>query len=201
MEIDGVDEIDGFPSKTEKDTPHEETKAEGVHEDPLSPTEQERMIEEIAKRLNRIADECVQRMGTGEPQTTREAVAEPLLSPNSRSRKLANDLVIELRKEGDRLSRELNLPDNLLPIVIDMVKQITYDHFKDLIKTALCQTIGWDQVAIYFYVSRAAIVMAGVGGQKLKTMAVRYFHEEICPWIYDRGGLETMLDETDSEVD
>lgn len=61
------------------------TKAEGAHEDPLSPTEQERMIEEIAKRLNRIADECVQRMGTGEPQTTRGAVAEPLLSPNSRS--------------------------------------------------------------------------------------------------------------------
>ena len=201
LEIDGVDEIDGFPSKTEKDTPHEETKAEGVHEDPPSPTEQERMIEEIAKRLNRIADECVQRMGTGEPQTTRGTVAEPLLSPNSRSRKLANDLVIELRKEGDRLSRELNLPDNLLPIVMDMVKKITYDHFKDLIKKALCQTIGWDQVAMYFYVSRAAIVMAGVGGQKLKTIAVRYFHEEICPWIYDRGGLETMLDETDSEVD
>ena len=62
-----------------------ETKAEGVHEDPPSPTEQERMIEEIAKRLNRIADECVQRMGTGEPQTTRGTVAEPLLSPNSRS--------------------------------------------------------------------------------------------------------------------
>lgn len=61
------------------------TKAEGAHEDPLSPTEQERVIEEIAKRLNRIADECVQRMGTGEPQTTRGAVAEPLLSPNSRS--------------------------------------------------------------------------------------------------------------------
>jgi hypothetical protein len=88
---------------------------------------------------------------------------------------------------------QLNLPDNLLPIVMDMVKQITYDHFKDLIKKALCQTIGWDQVAMYFYVSRAAIAMAGVGGQKLKTMAVRYFHEEICPWIYDRGGLVSYM--------
>ena len=77
-----------------------------------------------------------------------------------------------------------------------MVKQITYDHFKDLVKKALCQTIGWDQVAMYFYVSRAAIVMAGVGGQlacQLKTMAVRYFHEEICPWIYDRGGLVSYM--------
>jgi hypothetical protein len=91
---------------------------------------------------------------------------------------------------------QLNLPDNLLPIVMDMVKQITYDHFKDLIKKALCQTIGWDQVAmyiLYLYVSRAAIVMAGVGGQKLKTMAVRYFHEEMCPWIYDRGGLVSYM--------
>ncbi|OPL20219.1 hypothetical protein AM593_09954, partial [Mytilus galloprovincialis] len=119
-------------------------------------------------------------------------------------RKLAKDLVDELRKEGDRLSREMNLPANLLPIVMDMVKQITYDHFKDLVKKALCETIGWDQVALYFYISKAAIVMAGASGSiacRLKDMAVRYFHEELSPWIYDRGGLETMLEETDSEVD
>lgn len=201
LEIDGADDVDGIT-----ETPAHDTTRAGAntHVEPLSPTEQEKMIEEIAKRLNRIADDCVQRMAGGELQQMGGAVAAPLLSPNSKSRKLASDLVTELRKEGDRLSRELNLPDSLLPIVMDMVKQVTYDHFKELVQKALCEAIGWDQVALYFYVARAAIVMAGAGGRLargLKDMAVRYFHEELSPWIHDRGGLETMLDETDSELD
>ena len=81
---------------------------------------------------------------------------------------------------------------------MEMVKQISYDHFKELIKKALCDTIGCDLVAMYLYVSRAAILMAGAGGQiarKLKDMAVRYFHEEICPWVYDRGGYVSINNE------
>lgn len=90
---------------------------------------------------------------------------------------------------------QLDLPENLLPIVMAMVKQITYDRFKELVQKALCDTIGWDQVALYLYLSKAAILMAGVGGtiaRKLKDMAVQYFFEEISPWIHDRGGLVSI---------
>ncbi|XP_052089151.1 uncharacterized protein LOC127725859 [Mytilus californianus] len=204
LEVDGGndDEVDGPMGSPLKEVVRLQTGDEP--QEPLSASEQEKMIEEIARRLTRIAEDCVQRMGAGGTSPIQGATAGPLLSPASQGRKLAKDLVDELRKEGDRLSREMNLPANLLPIVMDMVKQITYDHFKDLVKRALCETIGWDQVALYFYISKAAIVMAGAGGSiacKLKDMAVRYFHEELLPWIYDRGGLETMLEETDSEVD
>lgn len=197
LEIDG-DEVDGLHGTSVDVEPDNIPEEEDE--------DQEKMIEEIARRLNRIADDYVQRMGDGESHVhvPGGAVAEPLLSPRSRSKKLANDLITELRKEGDRLSRELDLPENLLPIVMAMVKQVTYDHFKELVEKALCETIGWDQVAMYFYVSRAAILMAGVGGtiaKKLKNMVVKYFYEEISPWIHDKGGLETMLEETDSEVD
>ena len=50
----------------------------------LSPTDQERMIEEIARRLSKIADDCVQRMG-GESHSSRGISVDPLLSPNSKS--------------------------------------------------------------------------------------------------------------------
>lgn len=41
------------------------------------------MIEEIARRLNRIADDCVQRMGAGGTSPLQGATAGPLLSPAS----------------------------------------------------------------------------------------------------------------------
>ncbi|XP_062595398.1 uncharacterized protein LOC134256739 [Saccostrea cucullata] len=192
IEIDGHgDEIDS-PKTTDNhkkdDRPFEELSAE----------EREHRISEVADRLKFIGDKAVERYNT---ESSSSAVESPQAEAGGHSAndQLVQQLIAEFRREGDRFSRDFNL-GSLTPVVLDIARQHTYTQFKKVIHSSLHNTIGWDQIALYFYLTRTAVHVAK-GSVGLAQMAYDYFKETYSGWVEDRGGWETMLEETDCELD
>lgn len=98
---------------------------------------------------------------------------------------------------------QVNVPAVIMPIAMQLVRQTDqYHHFRNVVDTSLGSTIDWHNVAMYFYVTRAAVQMAGTGGAvalKLKDMALKYFSDKFAGWITDRGGW-VSYNETDSLI-
>ncbi|XP_061193573.1 pre-mRNA-splicing factor CWC22 homolog isoform X2 [Saccostrea echinata] len=194
IEIDGHgDEIDS-PKTTDKhkkdDRPFEELPAE----------EREHRISEVADRLKFIGDKAVERYNT---ESSSSGVESPHGEAGGHSARgndqIVEQLIAEFRREGDRLSQDYNL-GSLTPVVLDIARQHTYTQFKKVIHSSLHSTIGWDQIALYFYLTRTAVHVAK-GSVGLAQMAYDYFRETYSGWVEDRGGWETMLEETDCELD
>ncbi|XP_048769243.2 uncharacterized protein LOC125675561 isoform X2 [Ostrea edulis] len=192
IEIDG-DEIDS-PETSDKH------KKDARSFDELSSEEREHRISEVANRLKFIGDKAVEKFNTessspGVESPHREVGGHGATADDH----LVQQLVEEFRREGDRFSEDYNLR-SFTPIVVDIAKQHTYTQFKKVIHTSLQNTIGWEQIALYFYLTRTAVHVAK-GSVGLAQMAYDYFRETYSGWVEDRGGWETMLEETDCELD
>lgn len=190
VEVDG-DETDA-PDTADKH------KKDGRPFDVLSEEEKEHRIAEVASRLKLIGDKAVERYNT-------ESSSSGLESPQGQGHAAGNDdqlvqqLVEEFRKEGDRLSREYKL-GSLTPVVLDIARQHTYAQFRHVVHSSLQHSVGWEQIALYFYLTRTAVHVAK-GSVSVAQMAYQYFRETYSGWVEERGGWETMLEETDCELD
>ncbi|OWF53166.1 uncharacterized protein LOC110446774 [Mizuhopecten yessoensis] len=219
MEVDDVeadcpnDRVDGFEPVAKKGRGSSRrrlllgTEENPIPFDQLSQDEKNKRIESVANRLAVIADNYVTRAESSQSDnecqspTTHRAGRHPPDRLNS----IERDLVMELRKEGDRLSETMNMPSLIMPIAIQLVKETDqYNRFTKVVESSLGGTVGWHNVAMYFYVTKAAVQMAGAGGAvalRLKDMALQYFSDRFAGWITDRGGWDSVLEETDSELD
>nr|XP_022291933.1 uncharacterized protein LOC111103167 isoform X2 [Crassostrea virginica] len=190
IEVDGGDEFDHPVS----DKHHKDTRPF----DNLSADEKEHRIAEVASRLKFIGDKAVERYNT---ESSSSAVESPQGQGHSgrADDRLVQQLVEAFRQEGDRFSQEYKL-GSLTPVVIDIARQHTYAQFKSVVHASLQSSIGWDQIALYFHLTRTAVHVAK-GSVSVAQMAYQYFRETYSGWVEERGGWETMLEETDCELD
>ncbi|XP_060069232.1 uncharacterized protein LOC132549326 [Ylistrum balloti] len=175
--------------------------------DELSQEQKNKRIESVANRLAAIADNYVTRAESSQSDNECQSptgVHSGRQAPE-RLNSIERDLIMELRKEGDRLSETINVPSIVMPIAMQLVQETDqYNRFTKVVESSLGGTVGWHNVAMYFYVTKAAVHMAGAGGAvalKLKDMALQYFSDKFAGWITDRGGWDSVLEETDSELD
>lgn len=190
VEVDG-DETDA-PDTTEKH------KKDGRPFEVLSEEEKEHRIAEVASRLKLIGDKAVERYNTESSSSGLESPQGQ--GPTARADdQLVQQLVEEFRKEGDRFSREYKL-GSLTPVVLDIARQHTYAQFRHVVHSSLQHSVGWEQIALYFYLTRTAVHVAK-GSVSVAQMAYQYFRETYSGWVEERGGWETMLEETDCELD
>ncbi|XP_022291933.2 uncharacterized protein LOC111103167 isoform X2 [Crassostrea virginica] len=190
IEVDGGDEFDHPVS----DKHHKDTRPF----DNLSADEKEHRIAEVASRLKFIGDKAVERYNT---ESSSSAVESPQGQGHSgrADDRLVQQLVEAFRQEGDRFSQEFKL-GSLTPVVLDIARQHTYSQFKSVVHASLQSSIGWDQIALYFHLTRTAVHVAK-GSVSVAQMAYQYFRETYSGWVEERGGWETMLEETDCELD
>nr|XP_022291844.1 uncharacterized protein LOC111103107 isoform X1 [Crassostrea virginica] len=190
IEVDGGDECDHPVS----DKHHKDTRPF----DNLSADEKEHRIAEVASRLKFIGDKAVERYNT---ESSSSAVESPQGQGHSgrADDRLVQQLVEAFRQEGDRFSQEYKL-GSLTPVVLDIARQHTYSQFKSVVHASLQSSIGWDQIALYFHLTRTAVHVAK-GSVSVAQMAYQYFRETYSGWVEERGGWETMLEETDCELD
>ncbi|XP_033740220.1 uncharacterized protein LOC117327380 [Pecten maximus] len=219
MDVDDVepdcpnDNVDGFEPVAKKGRGSSRRKRllesdNSLPFDELTQEEKNKRIESVANRLAVIADNYVTRAESSQSDNECQSPTDPLSGsrkPPDRLNSIERDLIFELRREGDRLSETINMPSVIMPIAMQLVKETDqYNRFTKVVESSLGGTVGWHNVAMYFYVTKAAVHMAGAGGAvalKLKDMALQYFSDRFAGWITDRGGWDSVLEETDSELD
>lgn len=218
MEVDDVepdcpnDHVDGFEPVAKKGRGSSRRKRilgseNSLPFDELSQEEKNKRIETVANRLAAIADNYVTRAESSQSDNECHSPIglPPGRKPPDRLNSIERDIIMELRKEGDRLSETINMPSVIMPIAIQLIKETDqYSRFTNVVESSLGGTVGWHNVAMYFYVTKAAVHMAGAGGAvalRLKDMALQYFSDKFAGWITDKGGWDSVLEETDSELD
>ncbi|KAK3098326.1 hypothetical protein FSP39_018460 [Pinctada imbricata] len=204
LEVDGENGSDAPDEKQASGCKKSAADDKDIPFSALSFDEKDKRTTDVANRLKVLADKYVAKIQSESSQSDVESprsVIGGIISPVRQDMDVVAQLVAEFRKEGDRLSRELDLDNSMTPLILQVAQQSnTYAGFKSVFQNALRDTIGWDQIAMYYYVSRTAIHVAGASST-LARMTVDYFKERYAGWIRERGGWESMIEETDSELD
>lgn len=79
---------------------------------------------------------------------------------------------------------------------IDFAKQVTYSKFKDTVKSVIGENVGWQQLAMVFYVTKKATQLAGAGGavaSQLKENCLQYVEDHFASWILNQGGWVSLF--------
>ncbi|KAK3577439.1 hypothetical protein CHS0354_032289 [Potamilus streckersoni] len=162
-------------------------------------TERNRRVTDVAHRLQQIGDQIIIR------RESSQSSSEPEGGSNLSS------LVEYLRSLGDNADsryfqqRVSDLTPVIVPVIRNLIMAETYDRFQSVIRQELQDTVGWEQVAWYTYLTRSAILVVSHGrqvGSQLKEMARHYFLEHIRPFIEQQpNGWDSVTEETDGELD
>lgn len=75
-------------------------------------------------------------------------------------------------------------------LVSDLLRNSDYGSFQRIVSKAGGDS-GLQQIAVMFHLTKAAVQLAGAGTARagaIKDMAVRYFEQNLAPWIIQRGG-------------
>ena len=84
---------------------------------------------------------------------------------------------------------------DLGPVVRELVRDKSYEHFAKVIENKVEENVGaepsWQQVAMLFKMSQAAIKLASFGptaAVNVKEWTLRYFEDKFAGWIVGQGG-------------
>lgn len=210
VEIDGFDFADAPTRGAEGDFP-EESDLEFAA---ISEKEQQRRVDNVAKRLAAIGDSIVSRRESESAGSSEEIDGIRVGSHGRRLSQLEQEVLEELRRYGDDIDGVLFARGNrfqfsttILPIIKGILSAQDYSHFRSVVQREISNTVGWEQVAWYTYLMRATMDLARASktvGGIVKHHATRYFSTTIRPWIQSRpNGWESIHEETDvdSELD
>lgn len=81
---------------------------------------------------------------------------------------------------------------SLTPVVLDIARQHTYAQFRHVVHSSLQHSVGWEQIALYFYLTRTAVHVAK-GSVSVAQMAYQYFRETYSGWVEERGGWVSLV--------
>ena len=76
-------------------------------------------------------------------------------------------------------------------VAINIARQVTYSKFKDTVHSIVGDNVGWQQLAMVFYVTKKATQLAGAGGavaSQLKENCLQYVEDHFASWILNQGG-------------
>lgn len=79
---------------------------------------------------------------------------------------------------------------------VNIAKQVTYSKFKDTVGEVVGDSVGWQQLAMLFYVTKKATQLAGAGGAvaaQLKENCLQYVEDHFANWILNQGGWVSYL--------
>lgn len=79
---------------------------------------------------------------------------------------------------------------------LNIARQVTYTKFKDTIQDLVGDNIGWQQLAMVFYVTKKATQLAGAGGavaSQLKENCLQYVEDHFASWILNQGGWVSII--------
>ncbi|GAB1598618.1 uncharacterized protein LOC115232331 isoform X1 [Argonauta hians] len=86
--------------------------------------------------------------------------------------------------------------------VFDLVKQLTYNNFKDVFQKYSKEKSGIQEVAALFYLSKAAIQFIGpcrAMASQIKELTLKYFEDKCAAFIVEKGGWDSVIEDTDEE--
>ncbi|CAI9718364.1 Hypothetical predicted protein [Octopus vulgaris] len=86
--------------------------------------------------------------------------------------------------------------------VIDILKQLTYQNFKETFEAYSKDKSGLQEVAALFFLSKAAINLVGpfrAMASQIKELTLRYFEDKCAAFIVEKGGWDSVLEDTDEE--
>jgi hypothetical protein len=76
-------------------------------------------------------------------------------------------------------------------LVSDLLHNSDYGSFQHIVHEAVGGESGLQQIAVMFHLTKTAVQLAGAGtthAKNIKDMALRYFEQNIAPWVIQRGG-------------
>ncbi|XP_060573034.1 uncharacterized protein LOC132730956 isoform X2 [Ruditapes philippinarum] len=206
VEIDGLDYADAPPCVRCV----EESEVEFAE---ISEHEQQRRVDDVAKRLAAIGDSIAGRIESESAGSSEEVEGFRVGNQPRRRSELEEELLRELRRFGDQIDGTLmarsqnrvQFSSVVLPIICKIIRSQDYSTFREVVQREISNTVGWEQVAWYTYLMKATMDIAGAGktaGRIMKTHATRYFSSTLKPWIQRQpNGWESLHEETDTECE
>ncbi|XP_070191318.1 mediator of RNA polymerase II transcription subunit 1.1-like isoform X2 [Littorina saxatilis] len=163
--------------------------------------EKDELYSKIAQKLVHIGESYAAESGISDSDGHSREPAGQAAAGDASQEDLVKDILACLRDLGDRNS---NVIDEHAQQMIEQAKAETYDRFQKTVQHSMGEEVSWNHLALFFYTSKG--VMSAVGkGSKLagdvKEMTLRYFSDRFARWIMDQGGFDSLLSESDSELD
>ncbi|XP_052238980.1 uncharacterized protein LOC127850189 isoform X2 [Dreissena polymorpha] len=91
-----------------------------------------------------------------------------------------------LRLIADALNNRVDPSQNVRDVTTKIVSSTTFEQFMEALPREAAKTIGWDQVALYWYIIRTSITMVGDGTDiknSITSYAKQYFQSTFSDWI------------------
>lgn len=193
---DGKDKPEGMDSFLMDNVPLHERTCE----------EKEEMYGVIAQKLMKIGDSCVAKSGVSDSERSRDrgTQAASHLQVDGDSDSLADlgrQIVECLRQGGDRAN---SIIAPLADKEVEQVKTEVYERFKQTVQHSLGNEVSWNHLALLFYTTKVVVSAVGRGSQAASTakeMSLRYVTDMCATFIMDQGGFDSVLSESDSDLD
>ncbi len=93
---------------------------------------------------------------------------------------------------------------NMSPAVEELVRTASYSQFQQIVNENIGNDTGWEQIALMFRLTQTSIQLAGMGtavALQMKEMTLKYFEDKFAAWLVGKGGWESMVEETNTELD
>lgn len=166
-------------------------------------SDKESLYKKVAERLAKIADAYVPSIGIEDMEFVESdgggsaAAAPPFVSATELA--LEQKLAAALCAKVDRLSENVTVPTDAIRL---MVQGVVYTEFSRAVNQALPQAQPEaQQLAMLFRLTEGAVRLAGTSAVHIKDYTLRYIEDNFAHWIFYGGGWDSMLEDSDFEVD
>ncbi|KAL8599136.1 hypothetical protein ACOMHN_007852 [Nucella lapillus] len=181
------------------------TKADDIPIHERTAEEKDEMYGKIAQKLIHIADTFAAESGQSESEGHHKegGAAAARLGPEGDGvlSDLEKQILDCLRDAGDR---NADIIDSQAEGVIQQTKAQTYERFKATVQQSLGNDVSWNHVAFLFYTTKGVMSAVGLGSKMAgdaKEMMLHYFSDKFAKWLMDQGGFDSVLSDSDSELD
>ncbi|XP_013381289.1 uncharacterized protein LOC106152312 [Lingula anatina] len=179
--------------------------------------QKEEMYEKIAQKLAAIADSFVESESTqSDKESPRDRVdsgfggsgeGATAAAPHSHEpSSLELHLGQCLKCHGDRINAQMSYATTqaFSSTVAAIIHHASYNSFKQTLTGYIGSKPEVQQIALLFQITKAAVNAVGAGGAmalQIKEMSLAYFTDKFAGWLVDKGGWDSVMEETDSELD
>ncbi|XP_071114144.1 splicing regulatory glutamine/lysine-rich protein 1-like isoform X1 [Haliotis cracherodii] len=167
-----------------------------------APADKDEAIDKIVKKLIEIGDNLSSESESHRSQEAEGAVGGAPGRGDGKLSSLEQQILECLREGGDRMSH--NIDEHATEFIDGAVRQTVYQKFCSTLRQSVGDDVNWNQMALVFHATKSALKVAGVGSKKaneLKDLTLKYVMERCASWIVDQGGWESIVSDSDSELD
>lgn len=139
-------------------------------------------------------------------------MADEYIQSDSEGACSASEIPVPDTSELTELEKEI--VDHLLSIqgntsfpsvaAMEILKQLTYNNFKQIVEAYTKNKNGFQEVVTLFMLSKAAISLVGAGralASQVKDLTLQYFEDKCAAYIVERGGWDSVLEDTDEDTE